>query len=71
MKLQTALKSRTVWCGAIATVIAMLKFLWPESAALDAAMADKSLLASNAVLLAQGALGIAAIVFRVKAKARD
>ena len=71
MKIQTALKSRTVWCGIIAAGIAGLKLLWPESAALDDAMADKSLLASNAVLIAQGLLGVGAILFRIKAKDRE
>jgi len=71
MKLTTALKSRTVWCGIIATGIALMKMLWPESQALDAALDDKNLLASNAVLIVQGALGIGAIFFRIKAKARD
>jgi len=71
MKLQSALKSRTVWCGIVAALIAGLKLVWPENAALDEALAQKSQLASNAVLIVQGFLGIGAIIFRIKAKARD
>jgi hypothetical protein len=71
MKLTTALKSRTVWCGVIATVVALAKFLWPQNAALDQVLTQKEVLASNLVLLAQGTLGVGAIVFRILAKARD
>lgn len=71
MKLKTALKSRTVWMGIIATAIAVLKLIWPENTVLDGLLADKSQLASNMVLIAQGLLGVAAIVFRIKAKDRD
>lgn len=71
MKIQTALKSRTVWCGIVAMVIAVAKLLWPESEALDEALKNKETMASQLVLLAQGLLGFFAIVFRVKAKARD
>lgn len=71
MKLQTALKSRTVWCGIIATVIAVAKLLWPESSTLDAVEGNKEVLASNAVLVAQGLLGIGAIIFRITAKERN
>jgi len=71
MKLTTALKSRTVWCGIIATAIVGLKLLWPESAALDDAMAQKNVMASQAVLIVEGLLGLGVILFRIKAKARD
>ena len=71
MKLTTALKSRTVWCGIIATAIVGLKLLWPESAALDDAMAQKNVMASQAVLIVEGLLGLGVILFRIKAKDRQ
>ena len=65
MKISSALKSKTVWCGILAAGIAGLKLIWPESTALDEALSDKSLLASNFVLVSQGLLGLGAIVFRI------
>ena len=65
MKISSALKSKTVWCGILAAAIAGLKLIWPESAALDEALKDKSLLASNFVILSQGLLGVGAIFFRI------
>jgi len=71
MKLTTALKSRTVWMGIIAALIAGLKLMWPENTFLDDLLQDKAQLASQFVLVVEGALGIGVIIFRIKAKARD
>jgi hypothetical protein len=52
-------------------MIAMMKMIWPNSAALDEAVQQKNLMASQMVLIAQGLLGVGAIIFRIKAKNRD
>lgn len=74
MKLTTALKSRTVWCGIIVTAIAAIKLILGDSIGdvpLDEVEKNKELLASNFVLVVQGLLGVGAIIFRIKAKNRD
>jgi hypothetical protein len=71
MKIKTALKSRTVWCGIIATAITILKLVWPESEVLDDVVKNKETLASQFVLLAQGVLGVGTIFFRINAKERE
>ena len=71
MKIKTALKSRTVWCGIIAATIAALKLLWPDNPALDEVLSNKEQIGSNLVLIAQGLLGAGAIFYRINAKDRD
>ncbi len=71
MKLKSMLKSRTCWCGIVAAVIAGAQLIFGDSEFLTETLANKEQLASNLVLIAQGALGVGAILFRVKAKDRD
>ncbi|HUV64117.1 MAG TPA: hypothetical protein VMW24_09470 [Sedimentisphaerales bacterium] len=70
MKIQTALKSRTVWCGIIAALVAIWQLVFGDSAVLGDVEANKEVLASNVVLIFQGLLGVGAILFRIKAKNR-
>ena len=70
MKVQSALKSRTVWCGIIAAVIAVAQLLFGDTGLLRDMEAHKEVLASNLVLVAQGLLGAGAILFRIRAKER-
>ena len=70
MKVKTALRSRTVWCGIIAAAVALLQLVFGDSAVLGDVEANKEVLASNVILIVQGLLGAGAILFRIKAKDR-
>lgn len=74
MKVSSMIRSRTVWCGVIVAVIALLRMIAGDSVgdvSLDEVEKNKEVIGSNFVLIAQGLAGVGAIIFRIKARDRD